>query len=391
MNTFKRSLLIGSATLAVSCLSLDSSAMADSSAASNQQIAASVIDFLSSAMYPDSSTLATGEGKLFNKADKAEQTAKTSNSKLVMSSLASGVSVPGAPVITQQGVQVGNDRSNPGKEFANNNMNAFLCGDGTKTCLYTPDHSDALLQTLMGSPYASSNGGLTAADTLLTKSEAESGKSFYDYSNSSNDDNKYSGSNKSSYFNYNTVFGSHEPDSLEPAKYYGLFATKAYDVNQLNQDPKFKTLVQNAVASGDIYNLRNNPVYQNHVLLARQLTAINSALMGNILWLAKDHTISIQKEQSPTGKPMSPVEADDYIGNHRLNDNGIWLNKIKNESPTELLREQTLLMAEANHQREENNVTLKRILATLTILTAENKELYQFNAALQAKLSADKK
>jgi hypothetical protein len=391
MKKLKYSLLIGTTALGLGALTVSSPAMADQNAMANQQIAASVVDFLSNAMYPDSSDLATGEEKLLAQPLKADQAAKVANSNLALSSLASGVAVAGAPVVTKKGVQAGSSNSNVGKTFANDNMNSFLCGKDSSKCLYTPTHSNALVQTLMGSPYASNNGGLTAADTLLTKNEAESGKDLYDYSGNDTDSSKYSGSlNKSSYFNYNRVFGAHEPDSLEPAKYYGLFATKAYDVNLLNQDSAYKKLVRKAVKTGNIYSLRSNPTYQQHVMLARQLTAINSALMGNILWLAKQHTVSIKKDQSPTGKAMSQAEADDYIGNHRLNDNGVWVNKVKNESPTELLREQTLMMAEANHQRQENNVTMKRMLATMTILAAENKELYQFNAALQAKLKKSK-
>lgn len=386
MNTFKRGFLIGVSALTLSSLTVGSSAWADQNAVANQQLAASIIDFLSSAMYPDSSDLAIGEEQLLTKPEKAEKEANESNNSLVLSSLASGVAIPGAAVVTQQGVQSSNGSNNVGREFSNQKMNNFLCGNGTQKCLYTPSHQYALIQTLTGNPYASNNGGLTAADTLLSKEEANANQDLYDYSNNGTDSSKFTKSlNKSAYFDYNWVFGHHEPENLEPAKYYGLLATRAYDVDLLNKEPTYVEMVGKAVKSNDLYNLRANPVYQNHVLRARQLTAINSALMGNILWLAKQQTISVKKDASPTGKAMSQAEADDYIGNHRLNDNGVWINKIKNESSTELLREQTLLMAEANHQRQVNNVTMQRLLATMTILAAENKELFQLTDSQQEK------
>lgn len=386
MNTFKRGFLIGVSALTLSSLTVGSGAWADQNAVANQQLAASIIDFLSSAMYPDSSDLAIGEEQLLTKPEKAEKEANESNNSLVLSSLASGVAIPGAAVVTQQGVQSSNGSNNVGREFSNQKMNNFLCGDGTQKCLYTPSHQYALIQTLTGNPYASNNGGLTAADTLLSKEEANANQDLYDYSNNGTDSSKFTKSlNKSAYFDYNWVFGHHEPENLEPAKYYGLLATRAYDVDLLNKEPTYVEMVGKAVKSNDLYNLRANPVYQNHVLRARQLTAINSALMGNILWLAKQQTISVKKDASPTGKAMSQAEADDYIGNHRLNDNGVWINKIKNESSTELLREQTLLMAEANHQRQVNNVTMQRLLATMTILAAENKELFQLTDSQQEK------
>jgi hypothetical protein len=380
--------LSGTATLALSSAALN--AQAADSGQEMQQIAASIVDFLTTAMYPDSSQLAVGEENLLKSSETADKTAQSSNDDLVLSSLSSGISVAGASLVTQNGIQSDESKKNIAKQFSHEKMQRFLCGNGTTKCLYTAKHDNALIQTLTGSPYASDNGGLTAADTLITKSEADTASSVYNYGNTSDDDNKYTGSfDKSSYFDYNRVFGPHEPTSLEPAKYYGLFATTAYDVNLLNQQPEVTSLIKQALDSGNIYSLRNNPIYQRHILLMRTLTATNSALMGNILWLAKQHTVTVKKEDSPTKEAMSQAQADKYIGNHRLNDGGDWVTKIKNESATELLREQTLMMAEANHQREENNEIMKRMLATVTILTAENKELYKLNLALQEKL--DKK
>lgn len=384
MKKFKHIFLGCTATLTLSSVLLAPTAQASGST-DNQQLAASIIQFLSNAMYPDSSNLGNNESNLLKPSKKINNTTKSLNKDLTLSSLSSAVATKGAPLVQQSGVQVSSDK-NIGKQYSHQKMASFLCGDGSSKCLYTPKHSNALMQTLIGSPFASKNGGLTAADTLLSKSEVDSTKSAFSYDGNSSD-NKYTGSyDKSAYFNYNTVFGAHQPNSLEPAKYYGLFATDSYDVTLMNQEPDYVAMIRKALNSGNTYALRNNKAYQQHVLLARKLTATNSALMGNVLWLAKQHTVSVPKAKSPTGKALSQAQVDHYLGNHRLNDNGQWLEKIKNESPTELLREQTLMLAEANHQRQESNEMMKRVLMTVTILAAENKELYKMNAALQAKL-----
>lgn len=392
MKKCKHIVLYSTATLALSSLAFASTAVADNSDMKTQRVAASVVQFLSNAMYPDSSSLGAGEENLLKSSKKADQIAASSNNDLVLSSLSSAASASNAAVVTAKGIKLSQTHKSAAKTYSHDNMASFLCGSQTSKCLYTPGHRNALMQTLMGNPYASGKGGLTASDTLLTPTEADASKNQYSYnSEGSSTEMKFAGSfDKSSYFNYNKVFGDHEPDSLEPAKYYGMFVTDAYDVNQLSKQPKLATLISTAMNSGNVYKLRNNPTYQQYILLTRKLTAINSALMGNILWLAKQHTVNVPKESSPTKEAMSQAQADNYIGNHRLNDDGEWVNKIKNESPTELLREQTLMMAEANHQREESNQTLKRVLATVTIIAAENKKLYTISADIQSKVNASK-
>jgi hypothetical protein len=393
MKKFKRIFLSSSVSLAVSLTAFTPVAQANASKDS-QQIAASVIQFLVNTMYPDNHLLGN-EDKDILATPKAEEAAKKASRFLVLSTLSNTIAVTGAPLVTHRGIEEGSKTTNPARTFSNRNMGMFLCGrnqsSSNNTCLYTPKHLSGLMQTLTGNPYASRAGGLTASDTLLTNTEASriesNGGSGFNYNNSNSGGNqgRTSSFDKSSYFNYNHIFSDMEPESLEPAKYYGLFVTGAYDANLLAEQPGIRTLIRNAVRSGKMHELRNNPIYQRFVLLTRKLTATNSALMSNILWLAQQHSTTLKKEESPTGEPMNQAEADEYIGDHRLNDHGKWVDKIKNESTVALLREQTLMMAEANHQREENEKIMKRILATVTIIAAENKELFQITEELRPK------
>lgn len=363
-------------------------------ASEEESIAASVIEFLTHTLYPDSSMLASKEPVLFVPATDLDDSTVDANKYLVLSSLSStAASIVGAinidtASLTDEGATQNSKRKNNIANFSNNQMALFLCSQSSEKCLFDPKYSHGLINTLVGNPYGSSKAALTAPDNLLTSSEGQTKVDLFVDGNPST--NSSSQSNKFQYFDYEQVFGPHEPASLNPAKYYGMYVTGAYDVALLPEQLNLAEQLKNVLQSGNIIALRRNSVYQQYMLLTRKLTAINSALMSNILWLAKQHAVTVTAEKSPTGKKMSQAQVDDYIGNHRLRDNGEWLEKIKNESPTELLREQTLLMAEANHQREENNQLLKRLLATATIAAAEGKEIYQVSAALKARLGSGK-
>ena len=371
-----------------------------------QRMTGSLVEFLSGAIYPDSPDLGKVEQQLLNPPAEKEETTNANypenqkkkvkpvsvekaNNQLLVSSLAGLASNPNAAILTKNGFLTNQGTDYAASLYSKRNMQSFLCDQGTQgtdpNCLFNPKHSNPLIQTLSGLSFASKNGGLFAADSLFTPKLAENAEkkqqNFSSTAFTGGNTNAQPGNlDRTPYFDYDYVLRGHEPDSLMPAKYYGLFLTGAYDLKQDTATIGLKKKMQEALASGkrnDMYQLQIDPSYQRYVLTTRKIAATNSALMSNVLSMAKRQTIQVKAKNSPTKKDMSYAEVDHHMANYRLDDDGEWVKRIKAESPTQLMREQTLMMAQALHQREENTQLLERILTTLTIVAAENKGHYK--------------
>jgi intracellular multiplication protein IcmX len=210
------------------------------------------------------------------------------------------------------------------------------------------------------------------------------------------------------YFNFGTLINpeAYTTDQKQAVNHYLDYLTQDYQsltdgidfttlVNTLNN---YKTQPQQLAQM--LQNFRNSDSYKKYQLSVRTLLASRSVSLTNFNKLIAERspletttpddnlaTISIAlgvKPQTVTAPDpqdaghnitkyvyASPLQVENYLANHRLNDPQ-WSQNIASASATTLQRETVVLLAEMQSQMYQHHLDEERILATLSVMQLQS-------------------
>ena len=193
----------------------------------------------------------------------------------------------------------------------------------------------------------------------------------------------------SDYLDFSTLItpASYTEDELKNVNRFLVFATR--NTENLTSGINFSELHGKPMA---LFNLKQNPQYQNYLLTMRNLLAQRTITLSALNQLIGERT-PIQNLGVAAGMPptdpekntypsASPLQVESYRANHRLTDPH-WYQSVQNASPATVQRELLIVLAEIEHQNYEAHLDRERLLAAIAGLNIMNSTQLEKVTALQ--------